>query len=135
MQRFADAAPARVVSCFKCFYWRAHGRCGPRRRKATRRSHSGSAGTVRTDVARCIAMQRAARPRSTAEFFAECRHGFGSAVTLRRSASWPSYASGSARDRHERSGRVPKPAMWALMIAGFGLTGAMLRRRRAVIAA
>ncbi|MGL6043058.1 MAG: PEPxxWA-CTERM sorting domain-containing protein, partial [Sandaracinobacteroides sp.] len=24
---------------------------------------------------------------------------------------------------------VPEPASWALMIAGFGLTGAMLRRR------
>jgi hypothetical protein len=29
-------------------------------------------------------------------------------------------------------GSVPEPASWALMIAGFGLTGAALRRRRAV---
>ena len=28
------------------------------------------------------------------------------------------------------NGGVPEPASWALMIAGFGLTGAMLRRRR-----
>jgi len=27
-------------------------------------------------------------------------------------------------------GAVPEPASWALMIAGFGMTGAMLRRRR-----
>jgi hypothetical protein len=30
---------------------------------------------------------------------------------------------------------VPEPASWALFIAGFGLTGAMLRRRRALAAA
>jgi hypothetical protein len=30
---------------------------------------------------------------------------------------------------------VPEPASWALMIAGFGLTGAALRRRRAIVAA
>lgn len=29
-------------------------------------------------------------------------------------------------------GTVPEPASWALLIAGFGLTGAVLRRRRAV---
>ena len=27
---------------------------------------------------------------------------------------------------------VPEPSAWALMISGFGLTGAMLRRRRLV---
>ena len=30
------------------------------------------------------------------------------------------------------SGPVPEPASWALLIAGFGLTGAALRRRRAI---
>lgn len=32
-------------------------------------------------------------------------------------------------------GTVPEPANWALLIAGFGLTGAAMRRRRAVAAA
>jgi hypothetical protein len=31
-------------------------------------------------------------------------------------------------------GQVPEPASWALMIAGFGLAGAMLRRRRPLAA-
>jgi PEP-CTERM motif len=31
-------------------------------------------------------------------------------------------------------GGVPEPASWALMIAGFGLAGATLRRRRAILA-
>ncbi|MFN9848492.1 MAG: PEPxxWA-CTERM sorting domain-containing protein [Alphaproteobacteria bacterium] len=31
-------------------------------------------------------------------------------------------------------GAIPEPGTWALMIGGFGLAGAMLRRRRAVIA-
>jgi len=30
------------------------------------------------------------------------------------------------------SGGVPEPASWALMIAGFGLAGAALRRRSAL---
>jgi hypothetical protein len=33
------------------------------------------------------------------------------------------------------SGAVPEPAAWALMIGGFGLTGAALRRRRTAVAA
>lgn len=33
------------------------------------------------------------------------------------------------------SGGVPEPASWALMIAGFGLAGAALRRRRSAVAA
>lgn len=32
------------------------------------------------------------------------------------------------------TGAVPEPASWALMIAGFGMTGAALRRRRTAIA-
>jgi hypothetical protein len=30
---------------------------------------------------------------------------------------------------------VPEPASWALMIGGFGLAGAALRRRRSLVAA
>lgn len=32
------------------------------------------------------------------------------------------------------TGAIPEPASWALLIAGFGLTGAALRRRRAIAA-
>ncbi len=32
------------------------------------------------------------------------------------------------------SGVVPEPATWAMMIAGFGLVGAMVRRRRLLTA-
>jgi hypothetical protein len=30
---------------------------------------------------------------------------------------------------------VPEPASWAMLIAGFGLTGAVMRRRRMALAA
>jgi hypothetical protein len=33
------------------------------------------------------------------------------------------------------AGVVPEPASWAMLLAGFGLTGAMMRRRRPVPAA
>ena len=33
------------------------------------------------------------------------------------------------------SGGVPEPSTWALMIGGFGMAGAMLRRRRSAVAA
>ena len=33
------------------------------------------------------------------------------------------------------SGAVPEPAAWALMMGGFGLVGAMARRRRMALAA
>ena len=33
-----------------------------------------------------------------------------------------------------KSGAIPEPATWAMMIAGFGLSGAALRRRRAAYA-
>ena len=43
--------------------------------------------------------------------------------------------SGSvAADVIVRSATVPEPASWAVMIAGFGLGGAVLRRRRAMLA-
>lgn len=50
------------------------------------------------------------------------------------SAGGPSYA-GAFDKTSVKVGVVPEPAGWALMIAGFGLAGAALRRRRAVVAA
>jgi hypothetical protein len=32
------------------------------------------------------------------------------------------------------TGAVPEPASWAMLIAGFGLTGAAARRRRSMVA-
>lgn len=46
-------------------------------------------------------------------------------------------ASGSAYTNYafiESTGAVPEPASWALMIIGFGLTGAAMRRRAAAFA-
>jgi hypothetical protein len=61
----------------------------------------------------------------------------------------PSFGGGYESDNHTvghfltkgtgtvvvQIGSVPEPASWALMIAGFGLVGASLRRRRAAVAA
>ena len=35
----------------------------------------------------------------------------------------------------QATGAVPEPANWAMLIAGFGLTGAVMRRRRTAVAA
>ena len=35
----------------------------------------------------------------------------------------------------QATGAVPEPASWAMLIAGFGLTGAAMRRRRTAVAA
>ena len=35
----------------------------------------------------------------------------------------------------DATGAVPEPASWAMMIAGFGLAGAAMRRRRSLVAA
>ena len=42
---------------------------------------------------------------------------------------------GFALDNVTLNGAVPEPASWALMIGGFGLVGASLRRRRTALAA
>ncbi len=38
-------------------------------------------------------------------------------------------------DPNAPTGGVPEPATWALMICGFGMAGAVLRRRRSIVAA
>ncbi|UAJ12949.1 PEPxxWA-CTERM sorting domain-containing protein (plasmid) [Polymorphobacter megasporae] len=48
--------------------------------------------------------------------------------------SYPSCAIGEVAFR-TASGTVPEPAAWTLMIAGFGLVGAALRRRAPIVAA
>jgi PEP-CTERM motif len=42
-------------------------------------------------------------------------------------------ASGTFLSANVGPGGVPEPASWALMIAGFGLTGAAMRRRTKVV--
>ena len=60
--------------------------------------------------------------------------GDGNAATVRLGAITPGNA-GVFFDNVSVSGAVPEPASWALMIGGFGMAGAMLRRRRALVAA
>ena len=50
------------------------------------------------------------------------------------SANLATYAKSTTQIVFE-STNVPEPASWAMLIAGFGLTGAMLRRRRHAVAA
>jgi len=47
--------------------------------------------------------------------------GLGALLAIDGSPGGFSYAAGA----------VPEPASWAMLIAGFGLVGAVLRRRRA----
>jgi hypothetical protein len=56
--------------------------------------------------------------------------GTGGTQTIALAATIPGNA-GVFFDNVSVSGAVPEPASWALMIGGFGLTGAALRRRRA----
>jgi hypothetical protein len=44
------------------------------------------------------------------------------------------YSNGGATQGFVLAGEVPEPASWALMISGFAMAGAMLRRRRLVAA-
>ena len=64
----------------------------------------------------------------------------GSATAISFSADSPFTGYGPVIDGVSVSlvslpGGVPEPASWALMIGGFGLAGAALRRRRAVVVA
>ncbi len=50
-------------------------------------------------------------------------------------ASWNYFADFGDAKFSATFGAVPEPASWAMLIAGFGLTGAAMRRRRVVVAA
>ena len=57
-----------------------------------------------------------------------------------RSGSTPIFdfatnGTGQAVFAYNGGGAVPEPASWAMLIAGFGLVGASMRRRRAVVVA
>ena len=56
------------------------------------------------------------------------------AIGYNTSANLSTYAKSTTQIVFE-STNVPEPASWAMLIAGFGLTGAMLRRRRYAVAA
>ena len=56
------------------------------------------------------------------------------AIGYNTSANLATYAKSTTQIVFE-STNVPEPASWAMLIAGFGLTGAMLRRRRYAVAA
>lgn len=57
---------------------------------------------------------------------------FTDATGNRRTTSW---AFDILNVENATQGGVPEPASWAMLIAGFGLTGAAMRRRRATVAA
>ena len=46
----------------------------------------------------------------------------------------PSFKAGSELDFGILSEPIPEPAVWMQLIAGFGLVGTMLRRRKAALA-
>jgi PEP-CTERM motif len=75
--------------------------------------------------------QRATSSNATVD--AEIVHLLGSV-----SDNGKGYANGLLADPHAEqnmvTGLVPEPASWALMIGGFGMAGAMLRRRRSAAA-
>lgn len=56
----------------------------------------------------------------------------GGTVTNSRFSAYPyNWNQGLVTGFNEATGAVPEPATWAMMIAGFGLVGASLRRRKA----
>ena len=56
------------------------------------------------------------------------------AKVLARFANGNAAIIASGVDQISNPGAIPEPGTWALMIGGFGMAGAMLRRRRAAVA-
>lgn len=52
----------------------------------------------------------------------------------RGSSGFVVYKTGVAQSEPPTPGAVPEPSSWAMMIAGFGLVGAAMRRRKTAIA-
>jgi hypothetical protein len=61
--------------------------------------------------------------------------GFGLQEEGRSFTGGPPEGDSSSTDIRLPAGPVPEPATWAMMIAGFGMAGAMMRRRQAVVLA
>ncbi len=59
----------------------------------------------------------------------------GASVTNSRFSAYPyNWNQGLVTGFNETTGAVPEPATWAMMIAGFGIVGLAMRRRRTTIA-
>lgn len=54
---------------------------------------------------------------------------------IQETSRYPGYGSWTFISEVKFMGQVPEPATWALMLAGFGMMGSALRRRRTMVAA
>lgn len=71
--------------------------------------------------------------QSTCIFIADTNSGLPSFVAKAPAGGGAWQAMTIRGDDRVDTGAVPEPASWALLIAGFGLTGAAMRRRRAAM--
>jgi len=69
------------------------------------------------------------------QYFSKSFVAAGASTTLSFTNTQNAYEHFAVIDSVSVTGGVPEPATWALMIGGFGLTGAALRRRRTAVAA
>lgn len=78
----------------------------------------------------------AATPGVWSRFSTSWYSGEAATATLRLTDLNPAFSGNDfALDDLRFSAAVPEPAAWTLMLVGFGLTGAAVRRRRAAIMA